>query len=217
MISFSVEEGHIELGEYSVDSTLADLAKELDAFRVEQGSQVRECYACGECCRDPVPVLGYDVRRIIEEAGGASLDEHLSFPAKPDIAERAKSIVDMVRQHGLSDLEATLIYEYNRSEPVTMAKHDGACYRLRDNLCSIHDGRYFICELFFCRLGERLSGLFDSIVSQGVWHSYVVLDWIPAVVVEHNPFLKADSYDQLILSDFDVDLEKAAEKLFFYF
>ena len=220
MISFSVQDGNIELDAYQPEATLADLAAELDGFRMRQGCRLRECYACGECCRDPVPVLGYDVRRMRRESGADSereLSRHLSFPEKPDLVARKKGISDMMRQHDLAEREATLIYEYNQCESIAMARRDGACGLLSDRLCTVHDERYYICELFFCRLGERLSGLFDSIVSQGVWHSYFVMDWIPAEAIGRNPFLKADAYDELLLSDFDTNLEKAVEKLFFYF
>ena len=224
MIEFEIDDGNIELIRYSEDLTLSRFAEEFDTFRLQHTPLVRDCYACGECCGDPVPVLGYDIRRIRKETGEETEEEaekalrrFIDFPRKPDLEARRKGITDLQRQNGLEELEAVLIYEYNQAEPFTMARRDGSCYLLEDKLCTVHDSRYYICRLFFCGLGDRLSGLFDTIVSQGVWFSYSLMGWISREEIPHNPFLKADSYDDVRLSDFDVDLQSALEKLFFFF
>ena len=220
MIEFQIDDGNIELVRYPEDITLSEFAEELDTFRLQHTPEIRDCYACGECCGDPVPVLGYDILKIRAEKGvetEESLRRFIDFPRKPDLEARRKGINELRSHNGLDELEAALIYEYNQAEPFTMARKEGACYLLEENLCTVHDGRFYICRLFFCNLGDKLSGLFDSIVSQGVWFSYSLMGWLPEEEIPHNPFLKANSYDRVRLSDFDVDLRSAVENLFFYF
>ena len=66
-------------------------------------------------------------------------------------------------------------------------------------------------------MADKLSVLQEQIVRQGIWHSYVELRWIEAESIAHNPFLEASGYGEVMISDFDVDLSEALERLFFYF
>ena len=66
-------------------------------------------------------------------------------------------------------------------------------------------------------MGQRLEGLSDSIVRQGVWHAYQLLGWVPAADVQHNPFTCYPGYESLPLAELDHDLAAARESLFFYF
>jgi hypothetical protein len=66
-------------------------------------------------------------------------------------------------------------------------------------------------------MGERLSVLYENIIRQGIWHSYLKLGWISEDALAHNPFLGAGTPADVHLRDFDVDLTPALESLFFYF
>ena len=85
---------------------------------------------CGLCCHDTIPVLGLDLSDLRQQTQerGANLEDYVSMPARPDLEERHHSIQDLIRQHELTSLQATLIYEHNASEPLTLAKAEtGAC------------------------------------------------------------------------------------------
>jgi Fe-S-cluster containining protein len=142
----------------------------------------------------------------------------LILPEKPDIAARRKAIREMAETSGITALEATLLYEYNNAEPIILAKQDGGeCCFLRENLCSKYLIRPYSCGLYLCNMGEKLSYIQEMIIRQGTWHAYYRLGWISAEEIAHNPFLKADSYDKLLLADFDFKLENTLAQLFFYF
>jgi hypothetical protein len=66
-------------------------------------------------------------------------------------------------------------------------------------------------------MGEKLEFIQEMIVREGTWHAYSLLGWIGKEEISHNPFLKAESYDQLLVKDFDYQLQDTLDKLFFYF
>ena len=217
MIELAVQGEKIELVDHDGTESPLDLVRAVETFRLEADLKTRHCYACGLCCYDDVPVLGYDLAAL-RAALGDRFDRHVCLPARPDLAARRGAVRDLARQHGLQDLEAVLIYEHNNSQPVTMARESpGPCLLLQDRLCTIYAARPFICRLYVCNMGEKLEALYDAIVSQGVWHSYHLLGWVPAAEIVHNPFLAASAFDELHLGSFEEDLEPALEKLFFYF
>ena len=220
MIKLGVVDSRIELVSHQPEATLVDLVAEVERFRLVTELKTKYCYGCGLCCYDTIPVLGLDLADLKHQATGrgADLGDYVVMPEKPDLEDRRRSINDLVRQHELTSAQATLIYEHNTSEPLTLAKADtGACRFLSGNLCSIYPHRPFACRLYICNMGDQLESLYETIVRQGVWHSYHVLGWLPAEEIGHNPFLGVLSYQEVKLADFAFDLEGALEKLFFYF
>ncbi len=222
MIDLAVENRKIELRGYSDDATLAELRDSVESFRKQDGLITAGCAGCGLCCYyETLPILGYDLhdlRVALEVSEEELFAGYVDLPKPPDLDERRESIVDMMRQHDLDRVTASLLYEYNTAEPVRCAKAaDNGCVFLDAGLCSIYESRAYTCALYVCNMADRFSVLQEQIVRLGVWHSYYVLGWIPAEEIEYNPFLKYTSYDDALLADFDIDLEPALEKLFFYF
>jgi len=221
MVRLQTRGGSIELEGHRPEATLADLVDAVEGARTAPGLPTERCHGCGKCCREPIPVLGYDHARLARRLGVSQerlAERFLSAPQRPDPHERADDIGRLERQIGLSPEEATLIYEHNRSEPVTLERDEtGRCCFLENNLCSIYEDRPFICRLYICNMGEKLSILYEQIESQGVWHSYAALGWLDARAIAHNPFLRGARYEQIRLSWFEVSLDHAMEKVFFYF
>ncbi|CAI8046489.1 Probable ATP-dependent DNA helicase RecQ [Geodia barretti] len=113
---------------------------------------------------------------------------------------RAAGIADLRRQFHASEPEATLLYEWNTGEPIVPRQGgDGFCHWLRDRRCSVYTGRPLICSFYLCNFGDRLSALFDAIVRQGVWHSYVAVGWIDSGLVAHNPFVSVNDPTRALL------------------
>ena len=197
-----------------------DLVVAVERFRLVTELKTRYCYGCGLCCYDTIPVLGLDLDGLQRQATLREdpLSRYVVYPDPPDLEERRRGIQDLIRQHDFTLQQATLIYEHNCAEPLTLAKADtGACRFLNANLCTIYPHRPFACRLYVCNMGDRLEGLYETIVRQGVWHSYCKLGWVATEEIAHNPFLGAGGYDEIKLSEFDFDLQGALEKLFFYF
>lgn len=174
-----------------------------------------------------------------------AIQSTLVLPEKPDVAFRRKAILEMAQSTSITPLEATLLFEYNNAEPIILSRkaehptqsvQDGqanqptrpeqsvqsgevreVCCFLEDNLCSRYSIRPYSCGLYLCNMGERLSYIQEMIIRQGTWHAYYKLGWINEDEIAHNPFLKADSYDKLLVADFEFKLENTLEQLFFYF
>lgn len=224
MIEFAIEDNEIELKHYDPDTTLTDLVKGLEAYRTSEAAadlKTSGCKGCGECCSDNIPVLGLDIPRLMDGLG-IGFDEAANsifmLPEKPDMAFRRKAIKEMARSASISEFEATLLFEYNNAEPVIMAKNaDMQCCFLSSGLCSKYSIRPYSCGLYLCNMGPRLSYIQEMIIRQGTWHAYFRLGWISEADITHNPFLTADSYDGLLVSDFEFRLENTLEQLFFYF
>lgn len=221
MVRFEIENREIELAEYTEDVTLPVLVAELEDFRLKNRLKTRKCKGCGECCSDNIPVLGLDLAALTQ---GLQTDmeelksRYLILPEPPNLKFRRKAVDEMVRMNGLASLEAALIYEYNNAEPIIVAKREGgACLLLQNNLCSMYTHRPYSCGLYLCNMGSRLSYLQEMIIRQGTWHAYHLLGWIPEEEIAHNPFLKAHSYQDLRVRDFEFGFDNALEKLFFYF
>lgn len=221
MIEFIAENEEIELKSYDPGTTLKELSDALEAFRLSCRLKTADCKGCGECCGDDIPVLGLDLQ-ILQEGLGISLEEAsqgtVTLPEKPDINLRRKAIREMSKAASISETEAAILYEYNNAEPIILAKQEkGECLFLKNRLCSKYTVRPYSCGLYLCNMGEKLSCIEEMVIRQGAWHAYYILGWISCEDISHNPFLKAGSYDKLLLSDFDFNLENSLEQLFFYF
>ena len=220
MVSLSVVESRIELLDYSPSTSLLELADRLNEFRTQPGLMTGFCSMCSRCCYDTIPLFGYDVDglRTLAAERGERLEDHILLPEAPSLALRRQGIQELRRDHGMDRAEATLIYEANSAEPITLARNGlGGCRFLDGALCSIYPRRPFACRLYLCNMGERLEALYGSIVTQGVWHSYHVMGWVAEEEIAHNPFVAALGFDEVSLDSFETDLEAAAEELFFYF
>lgn len=208
-VRLAVERDEIELAGYAAGAVVGGLIAALERVRLRPGLATVGCAGCGLCCRDRVPVLGADLPRLERTLGISRerlLADHLELPERPDPDQRAARIADLARQLGATPAQATLLYEWNTGDPIVpKLAADGFCHWLRDRRCSVYAGRPLICSFYLCNFGDRLSALFDAIVRQGVWHSYVALGWIDRSVVAHNPFVSAGDPTQAPLRAFDVD------------
>ena len=221
MTEFAAQDNEIELEYYDPDTTLTELSEELDRFRLTSGLKSSGCKGCGGCCSDNIPVLGPDIGTLLK-GFGMSLEqasrELFIMPEKPDIQARRKAIREMSESAQITQLEAALLFEYNNAEPIILAKRDmGECCLLRNRLCSQYTIRPYSCGLYLCDMGERLSYIQEMIIRQGTWYAYAKLSWIDESEIPHNPFLKADFYDELLVSDFEFKLDNTLDQLFFYF
>lgn len=216
-VRLTVEGDQIELAGYAGGAVVGDLIAALERARLRPGLATVGCAGCGLCCRDRVPVLGADLPRLQRALGIGRerlLADHLELPERPDPDRRAARIADLARQLRAAPAEATLLYEWNTGEPIVPKQAaDGFCHWLRDRRCSVYAGRPLICSLYLCNFGGRLSGLFDAIVRQGVWHSYAALGWIDRGVIPHNPFVSAGDPAQAPLRAFDVDVTPLLRRL----
>jgi Fe-S-cluster containining protein len=226
VVELVADNGLIELSGYSPESSLRELTEAVEAIRITKGLETERCYGCGGCCREPIPVLGYDIMNlaaVMETTGEDFVEKYLDLPEPPNVGAKRKATEELIRQHGFDPLEAALIYEFNHAEPVTFRRDEtGACLFCRRELCTIYEHRPYICGLYVCNMGDALSVLYEKIVSQGVWHTYASLGWITEEEIAHNPFLKAkaegkDPFGKILLRDFEFDLERALEAAFFYF
>ena len=209
-VQLFIQKDEIELADYIECAKVGDLMEALGRMQRRPGLATVGCAGCGLCCRDRVPVLGSDLK-LLEEGLGISrtqlIRDHLDLPVQPDPEERSVQISDLARQISASITEATLLYEWNTGEPlVPKQAANGFCHWLHDRRCSIYLSRPLICSFYLCNFGNRLSGLFDSIVRQGIWYSYVVLGWIDRQVVAHNPFVAFDDPTNAPLAAFDIDV-----------
>ena len=221
MIEFVAENEEIEIKAYDPETTLVDLVEALEAFRLTCPLKTINCKGCGDCCSDNIPVLGFDLQ-VLQEGLGIGFEHAakriLTLPDKPDIPARRKAIREMSEAASITGLEAALLYEYNNAEPLILAKqNDGTCCFLKNRLCSEYMIRPYSCGLYLCNMGERLSYLQEMIIRQGTWHAYYKLGWIEEGDISHNPFLKAGTYGELRLADFDFNLGNTLDQLFFYF
>ena len=204
MIELTLDDnGAIEIGELSTDSTLQELMDALGGWMADH----RACRRCTRCCTDVIPLNGIEIKRLQHSLGGASTVEqlpHLLLPAPPDLRRRRDGIRELQQTFEMPITTATAFYEHNNADPVCIAKVDtGDCWFIRDGLCARYDTRPLVCRLYHCRLGEKLSALNEAIIGQGVWHSYCVLGWIEEKEIAHNPFVTASSYHQIRLDAFD--------------
>jgi len=220
MIKLRVLKGKLELAGHSADATLADLVESIEAFLAAPGHAKLACRMCGECCDRP-PVLGLDMKMLSWREGIPLRDWaalHVPPPVFPDLSARNTGIEELHRQTGLSETEATVLYEFNNSEPMTfIVGENGRCLYQKENLCADFSRRAFICGLYLCSFGEKLQALEEMIVCQGTWHAWALLGAVPEELIKHNPFLRAESYGDVKIKDFEFGFEKAREQLFIYF
>lgn len=220
MMELAIKKGKLELLSYSDDTTLTDFLAETEAFVNALSKKSVQCRMCGECCHR-APVLGLDIKLLAaqEEIGAKEwVQARLMPPQFPDMAARNKLIGEFRRQSGLSELESTVLYEFNQSEPLSFKEDNNErCLYQKDNLCSNYANRPFICRLYLCRFGDKLQDLLEMVVTQGTWHAYALLGAVPMEAIAHNPFVKAESYGDVKLKEFEFELEKAMGELFSYF
>ncbi len=220
MLSLTVDDGRIELLDYSPSTSLVELADGLNELRTQPGLMTHFCAMCARCCYDTIPLFGYDLAGLqgLAAERGEPWTGYVVLPAAPDVAARRRAIKELQRDNGMSRADATLIYEANSAEPISLARNGlGGCRFLDGALCSIYPRRPFACRLYLCNMGERLEALYESIVAQGVWHSYSIMGWVEEQEIAHNPFVAACGFDEVALESFESDLAAAAEELFFYF
>lgn len=221
MVEFKIIDETIELVDYEPGTTLPELSAELEEYRKSNKLKTRNCKGCGYCCQDNIPVLGLDITLLMKGLN-CSLDElkskYLIIPEQVDVKARRKSISEMSRNGGMSETDAVLLYEYNNAEPLIMSKQNtGDCCLLKDKLCSLYTNRPYSCGLYLCNMGEKLAFIQEMIIRQGTWHAYSMLGWIDKEEISHNPFLKVETYEQLLVKDFDYQLQDTLDQLFFYF
>jgi hypothetical protein len=65
VIEIAVRGSQLELEGYSTDATVAELWRALEAKRRAPRLKTVSCYDCGECCHDPVPLLGVSARTLV--------------------------------------------------------------------------------------------------------------------------------------------------------
>lgn len=221
MVEFISENNEIELKQYDLKTTLPELVAALESYRQTCDLKTKNCKGCGECCSDDIPVLGLDLQKLQEGLSipfSKAIQSILVLPEQPDLKFRQKAIKEMSESASITILEATLLYEYNNAEPIILAKQDsGECCFLQQNICSRYTFRPYSCGLYLCNMGERLSYIQEMIIRQGTWHTYSKLGWIPEASIPHNPFLKASSYETLLVADFEFELKNTLDQLFFYF
>ncbi len=203
------DENCLELEEYSPDCTLAELVDGIAAA----GDHHSLCARCARCCRDPIPLIGFEVGKIKESEAPVIAFDSLTFPAPPDAGLREKSVRDLERNFGLSRRQAEVFYEYNSAEPIALGKaDDGRCFYQQGDLCGIYAGRPLVCRLYHCRQGARLSGLRELIMARGIWHSFVVMGWLDRAALADNPFAGGGMSDDILLKDFDLSIDEIVEK-----
>ena len=220
-IELTVRQASLELEGYADDATLGDLAGAIEQVRTHRHLVTSGCTGCGLCCWHLIPVLGFDLDPLarvtglrVDELPGTVLD----LPCAPSPVTRRDAIRDLVRQHGLGETVAAVLYEYNNAEPITLARGgNGACRLLKENLCSIYASRPFACRFYVCNMADNLSSLYEMIIRQGIWHAYYELGWISQNDIRHNPFMGHVSYEQVQIRELDVDLSEALAALFSYF
>jgi hypothetical protein len=220
VIKLKAVKGQIDLAEHSAAATLVELADTLEAFVAARGHTKLGCRMCGECC-GYAPVLGLDMT-MLSRREGLSLkdwaDLRVSPPVFPDLAARHKGIEELRRQTGLPEREATVLYEFNNSEPMTFKPGEsGGCLYQRGNLCSDFSRRAFICRLYLCSFGDELQALEEMVACQGTWHAWSLLGAVPEELIRHNPFIGAESFNDLLVKDFEFGMEGALIELFIYF
>jgi Fe-S-cluster containining protein len=200
--------GFIEMKSYSSDCTV----EELIVKTTDIGSQINLCGKCGKCCFDTIPIIGSEVKKIMEVLNIDKIDSsftYLKFPNIPNIVEKEKNIEEIIRVYGMTKREATIFYEFNAADPIIMNKNiDGQCISISNDMCLKYKIRPIICRLYHCRTGEKLSNIREILICQGIWHSYLIMGWIKENDIPYNPFLKSTNYNELFIKDFDISFEK---------
>jgi Fe-S-cluster containining protein len=209
MIEFSIDNKDcIEVEKYSEDCTVEEYANNL----TERINKVNICERCGNCCFDIIPIIGYEIRRIMEIMNIKTISQefyYLVLPNKPNVAGKNNSIHDLMKTYNLSESIATILYEYNNVEPITMNKNkDGQCLSITDDKCAKYKIRPLICRLYHCNLGNKVSALNELIINQGIWHSYYIMEWIKEKDISHNPFIKGNNLEEVLLKDFDHNFDE---------
>lgn len=223
MIKLSVTHDQIELDEYTDDVTINELAEAVESFRLDQirsgRLKTRDCFDCGICCHDLIPVLGMDLAAFGYQRGQGDgrLRNQLVLPERPDLSQRSKDIRETMTQFGISEPEATFLYDINRAEPLALPRReDGVCRYLEGNLCSIYERRPFNCRFYLCNMGTRLAALQETLVSQGTWHAYAMMGWIPESALPHNPFIHSRDYTAVPLAELEFKLDETMEERLFF-
>jgi Fe-S-cluster containining protein len=221
-LRFSSSSGKVELDFYSDDATLLDLVRGVEDARRRTDLKVSRCAGCGECCSQPIPVIGMDIPHLATGIS-AGLDDvlsrHLVWPEwRPDGFERRKAIRELARDLAMSDDQAACAYDFNNGEPAILPRAaDGTCRFLEKGLCTIYEHRPLACRIYLCAMGDRLSVLQESIVHHGTWHLYALAGWIEMNDIASNPFVHAATWEGVPVSAFAPTDPGNPEDLFFYF
>lgn len=220
-VRFSVLADRIELDSYTDEATLEDFVHGLEAFRRATSLKTSRCAGCGECCLQPIPVLGVDINsiaRALETSPAEVVRDRLLLPeSHPSPVERKKAIREISRHMKMPEDQAAIVYDFNNAERVILQRRgDGACCFLQNGLCTIYESRPLTCRIYLCAMGDKLSILHENIVQQGTNHLYRALGWIEEEDAV-NPFVGAEGWGKVPLrACVPPDLE-SAESLFFYF
>lgn len=223
MIRLSVIEDQIELEDYTNDVTILELADAVESFQLHHSQseslKTRNCCGCGVCCHDLIPVLGMDLAAFGFQPGQGEelLRNQLVLPDPPDLRRRSKDIRETMTRFGIGEPEATFLYDVNQAEPLALPRReDGGCRYLEGNLCSIYEKRPFNCRFYLCNMGTRLAALQETLVSQGTWHAYAMLGWIPEAALPHNPFIHRRDYTAVPVAELEFKLDERVEEKLFY-
>ncbi|MGA2975063.1 MAG: YkgJ family cysteine cluster protein [Spirochaetia bacterium] len=220
-VRFSVLADRIELDSYTDEATLEDFVRGLEAFRISTSLKTSRCAGCGECCLQPIPVLGVDIDAIaqaLETSPAEVVRDHLLLPefhASPD--ERKKAIREISRSMKMPEGQAAIVYDFNNAERVILQRRgDGACCFLTNGLCTIYESRPLSCRIYLCAMGDKLSILHENIVQLGTNHLYRALGWIEEEEAV-NPFVGSEGWGRVPLRACEPPDLDSAESLFFYF
>ena len=205
-VSFEIRDGVLDLDSAVQSASLADLAAGIEAIHFGADVHAPGCRGCATCCSDLIPVLDLDLPvlgRALSVDRASLIADYLVLPPRPDREKRRRGIVDLTRQFSVSEVEAARIYDFNQADAVTFRRKNGReCLFLEGGMCSIYAHRPLACRLYVCHTGDELAVLHEAVVAQGTWHFYSALGWLPEADLSPNPFVGADSYAEVPLSDF---------------
>ncbi len=217
-ISFTVRDGVLDLGAVAPGAGLWDLAVGIERIHYGADLCARGCRGCAACCSDLITVLAFDLPilgRALSVDTESLIAGYLRLPPRPDRDKRQRGIRDLTRQFEIAEPEAARIYDFNQADAITVRIKKGReCLFLEDGLCSIYPCRPLACRLYVCHTGDELTVLHEAVVTQGTWHFYAALGWLPEEDLSYNPFVGAENYAEVALADFLVSGDDPPEKFF---
>jgi len=222
LLKLTSSHNRIDIIEYSADATLEDLVTGTENLRSNGLRKTKTCIGCGNCCMPPPPILGADLADLSLRLCNGDMrkltDNYLAIPHVPPPELINKQIAELVRLNSFNEKESRLLFEYNNSEPITFKKKENdSCIFFDGEKCTIYEMRPFICRLYNCVMGNRLSVLEEMIVAQGTWHAYSLIGLIQPSDIGHNPFINNEGYKNIKIGSFEYDFEKSLTQIFGYF